>query len=149
MRLQAISIEPINRENFLRFGETLEMYRPDPGKAQRGEDELRTLSRTPSEGWRVGVHCVRARWTDCLYTYDSRRLLSPQRGAALVCVALPERPANVQLFVLDAPLVLNAGIPHCLLTLSAESWIQVGENFETRRQAVPLRKALAPAGIWE
>ena len=63
----AVEIEFIDRENFLRFGESVEIARPDPGRAQRGEDELRTLARVSSKGWKIAMHCVRARWTDSLY----------------------------------------------------------------------------------
>jgi hypothetical protein len=149
MRLQAVAIEYIDLENFLRYGEAVEVRRPDPGRAQRGEDEYRTLARVPSNGWKIALHCVRARWTDCLYSFDGKRLLSPQRGVLLLCVAPPNRPQNVQLFVLDGPVALNAGIPHALLTLSAESWVQVSEDFESQSQPHKLRKALVPAGTWD
>ena len=95
------------------------------------------------------MHCVRERWTDTLYSYDSRRLLTPQEGALLLCAAPPDRPHNVQLFVLDCAVALNAGIPHRLLTLSAEGWVQVSEGFETRSEPHKLRKTLVPAAIWE
>ncbi len=145
----AVTIEFVDRENFLRYGETVEVARPDPGRAQRGEDEYRTLARVNSNGWKIAMHCVRARWTDSLYAYDGRRLLTPQGGALLLCVAPPDRPQNVQVFVLDRPIALNAGIPHALLTLSAECWVQVCEDFETRSQPHKLRKALVPAAVWE
>ena len=149
MRLQAVAIDFIDRENFLRYGETVEVYRPDPGRAQRGEDEYRTLARVSSNGWKIAVHCVRNRWTDSLFSYNSRRLLSPRRGSVLLCVAPPERREPVQIFVLDCPVLLNPGVPHCLLTLSAESWVEISENFEAQSQPLQLRKALIPAGIWD
>lgn len=149
MRLQPVQIEFINRENFLRYGETLEVQRAEPGRAQRGEDEYRTLSRTPSSGWRLALHCVRTRWTSSLYTYDSRRALIPQRGALLLCIAPPDRRDEVHIFMLDTPVAVNAGIPHCLLALSAEGWVHVTENFETAREQLPLRKTLVPAGLWD
>jgi len=145
----AVPIEFIDRENFLRYGETVEVVRPDPGRAQRGEDEYRTLARINSNGWKIAMHCVRARWTDSLYVYDGRRLLTPQVGTLLLCVAPPDRPQNVQVFVLDRPIALNVGIPHALLTLSAECWVQVCEDFETRSESQKLRKALVPAAVWE
>lgn len=148
MRLTPVTIEFIDRENFLRYGETAEVHRPDPGRAQRGEDEYRILTRVPSNGWRIALHCVRERWTDTLTSHDSRRLLSPREGSVLLCVAPPERPDNVQIFVLDRPVALNAGIPHRLLALSAECWVQITEGFETVSQPHKLRKTLVPAGTW-
>ena len=149
MRLQAVAIDYIDRENFLRYGETIEVRQPDPGRAQRGEDEYRTLSREASTGWRVSMHCVRARWSKTLQAYDGRRLLTPQSGVALLCVAPPNRPDDVQLFVLDRAVALHAGVPHVLLSLSAESWVQVQENFEARSAPHTLRKTLVPAGVWD
>lgn len=149
MRTQPVAIEPIGLENFLRYGESVEVRRPDPGKAQRGEDEVRTLARVPSNGWKIALHCVRARWTDCLYAHDGKRLLSPREGVALLAAAPPDRPQGVQLFLLDRPVALNAGVPHALLALSAEAWVQVTENFETRSEPHKLRKALVPAGVWD
>lgn len=149
MRFSPIPLEPLDLENFLRFGEIVELRRPDPGRAARGEDEYRSLARVPSNGWKIGLACVRARWTDCLYAYNSRRLLTPQGGILLLCAAPPDKPQNVQIFVLDRPVALNAGIPHFVLTLTAESWLQVCEDFEAQSEQVRLRKALVPAGTWE
>lgn len=148
MRTNAVAIDVIDRESFLRYGDTVEVQRPDPGRAQRGEDEYRTLARVPSTGWRIAMHCVRARYADALHAYDSTRLLSPRAGVTLICVAPPERPDNVQIFVLDRTVTVNSGVPHVLITLSAESWVQVSENFDSRSQAYPLRRTLVPAGIW-
>ncbi len=149
MRLQSVLIDVIDRESFLRYGDTVEIHRPDPGKAQRGEDEYRILSRAQSSGWRVAMHCVRTRWTKELYSYESRRLLSPRSGTALLCVAPPGRLQNVQLFLLDVPVTINEGVPHCLLTLSLESWIEIVEPFESRYEARELRKTLIPVGLWD
>lgn len=149
MRTQAVPIDAIDRESFLRYGDTVEVQRPDPGRAQRGEDEYRTLARVPSTGWRIALHCVRERYIDLLHSYDSTRMLSPQRGAALLCVAPPERPGDVRLFVLDRAVSVNAGVPHRLVTLSAESWVQVSENFNGQSQPHRLRKTLVPAGLWD
>ncbi len=149
MRLQVVAIDYLDRENFLRYGEIAEVLRADPGRAQRGEDEYRTLTRIALAGWRVSIHCVRARWTDALHSYDSRRLLTPQKGAVLLVVATPQRLEDVHLFLLDAPVVVNDGVPNALISLSAESLVQVTDAYDARAQSHSLRKALVPAGLWD
>ncbi|MDQ3856549.1 MAG: hypothetical protein M3281_09180 [Chloroflexota bacterium] len=148
MRLQAIPIDVITRESFLRYGEPVELHRPDPGRAQRGEDDYRTLGRLASTGWRVSVHCVRARSTDVLNAFDSRRLLTPQTGTALLCVAPPERPEAIEIFVLDRSVLLAPAVPHALVALTLEALVQVSENFNIESRAHPLRRAITAAGVW-
>lgn len=149
VRTQSIIIDVIDRESFLRYGDTIEVSHPDPGKARRGEDEYRILLRVGSDGWRVALHCVRMRWSDTLLSYESRRLLTPQQGSALLLVAPPERVQNVQLFILDRAVALNEGIPHRLLTLSLESWVEVAEGYDARFEEMKLRRMLVPAGAWD
>ncbi len=148
MRSQPIAIDVLDRESFLRYGETIEPVQPDQGKLVRGEDEYQVLTRIPSTGWRLALHCVRIRWTDTLYACNNRRILTPQLGTTLICVALPRRTENVQVFLLDRSVMLNPEIPHCLLTLSAESWVQIGESFETQAKEIKLRRTLVPAVFW-
>lgn len=149
MRVAPVPIENLGLEAFLRYGELIEVRRPDPGRAARGEDEYRTIARVPSNGWKIALHCVRTRWTDCLYAFDGKRMLAPQQGVVLLCAAPPDKVQNVQIFLLDRPVVLNLGIPHCVLTLSGESWVQVCEDFEACSEMHKLRKTLVPMGAWE
>lgn len=149
MRVSPVPIENLDLEVFLRFGELIEVRRPDPGRAARGEDEYRTMARVPSNGWKIALHCVRTRWTDCLYSFDGKRLLAPQQGVSLLSVAPPDRVQNIQIFLLDRPVILNTHVPHCILTLSGESWVQVCEDFESRSETHRLRKTLVPMGVWE
>lgn len=148
VRSQPIAIDVLDRESFLRYGETIELVQPDLGKQSRGEDDYQVLTRIPSTGWRLALHCVRVRWTDVLYVCNNRRIFTPQYGTTLICVALPRRTENVQVFLLDRSVMLNSEIPHCLLTLSAESWVQVGESFDTQAREIKLRRTLVPAVLW-
>ena len=78
----------------------------------------------------------------------SKETFEPVTGVAVICVAPNDAPDDLAAFVLDRPVVVNAGVWHGLIALSREAIVKIAENRvmtgENRPLTRPLRVGLLP-----
>jgi ureidoglycolate hydrolase len=87
------------------------------------------LSEPEAIGWRIAVKQTVDRELAELGRHpDSRESFEPMQGVTLLCVAPPENPEAVAVFMLDRSVCLFKNVWHNTVTLSAASLIKVTEN---------------------
>jgi ureidoglycolate hydrolase len=141
-------IDFISEEKFKKYGTVLEL--PADGKMKaRGENQFKILVTQQQVGWRLAYLTVRNRTLKRLENHPySMESFEPVRGVSLITVAPHESPDAVETFVLDKPVVLNAGVWHDVLALSDEAEIKITENADIVTEYYNLKSEVIPQLIF-
>lgn len=114
----------INRENFKKYGAVLEMT----GNAVNG---FEVFASERNYGWRIALYEYDGRSASRLENHPtSKESFEPVSGMSLIIVAEKGTPEKLEVFVLDKPICLFAGIWHQVVTLSQRSMVKITENIE-------------------
>lgn len=101
-----------------------------------------------SVGWQIAVMKVVNRTLSQVSCHPTTlETFEPLSGVCILVVAAPQTPQQLTAFILDAPVCINKGVWHCLLTLSEQALVKVTENkivtSETKLLPVTLTPVLA------
>ncbi|KYZ76547.1 hypothetical protein AXX12_08945 [Anaerosporomusa subterranea] len=132
-----ILIQPLLEEHFSRFGVIFRLNRSDPQPFQ-----VQVTEETPV-GWRVAMMKVSARVIQKISCHpNTMETFEPVQGVCLLVVAEPQKPHELAAFVLDAPVCINKGVWHCVITLSDYAIVKVTENSTVDSMTVELEGTL-------
>lgn len=145
-----VPLQALTAEAFAPFGKLLEIADPDPELARGGRNEFKVVDESSNEdGWRLAVQIVRGRALEQIGHHPhSKETFEPVSGVCAIVVAPNGVPGNLAAFVLDRPVVVNAGIWHGLIAISREAIVKIAENREmtgvNQRLERQLRVGLLP-----
>ena len=121
-------MRPLNKNNFRAYGKIVEY----PDKASKGT--VRNLwhivhAEPRSTGWRAAYLILRDKTIGRLECHPkSDETFVPVKGQALMFVAREKDLGKIECFRLTRPIILNKGIWHALVSLTAETEIMIFEN---------------------
>jgi ureidoglycolate hydrolase len=145
-----VEIKPLDAASFAPYGTLLEIAKPDENAAAEGRNEFKVVDESDNaDGWRLAVQIVRGRELRQIGHHpNTKETFEPVAGVAVICVAELETPDQLEAFVLDRPVVVNANVWHGLIALSREAIVKIAENRHVTgvNQLLdrPLRVALLP-----
>jgi ureidoglycolate hydrolase len=115
-------VKNLSPSDFASFGEVLEFA----GAGSGFQVKVTELSPT---GWRIALLRKENKSIGAIQCHpDSRESFEPVRGVAVLIVARPDRPEEMEAFLLDKPVCLNKGVWHNTLALSEFALIKITEN---------------------
>ena len=145
-----MEVRALDAAGFAPYGKVLEIAEPDRSMAAEGRNEFKVVDESDNaDGWRLAVQIVRGRELRQVGQHPhSKETFEPVSGVAVICVAPNDAPDALEAFVLDQPVVVNAGVWHGLIAVSREAIVKIAENRvmtgENRPLARPLRVGLLP-----
>ncbi len=115
-------IKYITEESFKNYGDVIELK-------PHSEDGWEIVVRVENTGWRIAVLEFARRTTKKLERHPtSKESFEPLLGTALLIAALKDFPEDFEVFLLDRPVCLNAGVWHQVISLSDLSQVKITEN---------------------
>ncbi len=118
-----IPINIITESSFEKYGHVIDYNKDNPKNFQVLLIEHDTV------GWRIAVSRTENRSVKKLARHpDSMESFEPISGVPLICVAVPEHPDKVEVFLLDKPICLFKNIWHAMISLSESSLLKITEN---------------------
>src|SRR5262245_23859671 len=128
----AIAVKALDASAFAPYGKVLEIAIPDPERAAAGQNEFKVVDVSENgDGWRLAVQILRGRELRQIGHHpNTKETFEPVAGVAVICVASLETPEQLDAFVLDQPVVVNASVWHGLVALSREAVVKIAENRE-------------------
>lgn len=137
MNAKRYPIKNLTRETFARYGTILGHY-----KTNDGYESVVTVEST---GWIWAVKTFHNRTLEQIDSHpDTRESFEPVWGTSLLVVAPPDSPDDLEVFLLDEPVLLDEHVWHGLIALSAEARVKITENREVTGIAHPLGAAIHP-----
>jgi ureidoglycolate hydrolase len=127
-----VEIKALEAASFARYGKVLEIAQPDAALAAEGRNEFKIVDESDNaDGWRLAVQLVRGRELRQLGHHpNTKETFEPVSGVAVICVAAFESPEQIEAFVLDRPVVVNAKVWHGMIALSRGAVVKIAENRE-------------------
>jgi ureidoglycolate hydrolase len=127
-----VEIKALEAASFAPYGKVLEIVQPDAALAEEGRNEFKVVDESDNaDGWRLAVQIVRGRELRQLGHHpNTKETFEPVSGVAVICVAAFESPEQIEAFVLDRPVVVNAKVWHGMIALSREAVVKIAENRE-------------------
>ncbi len=123
--MKKIQIESITEESFRPFGRLICFPEADR------ESNFRIIAAEPESPWRLAVFRY---WNHTIEKIEchptSLESFEPLRGETLLLVAGHETPEDFHIFRLDQPVILEKGICHQTLSLTASAEVKITENLE-------------------
>jgi len=130
-------IQHLTREAFAPYGVILGHYHE-----QDGYEIVATIEST---GWLWALKTFGNQGLERIDCHpDTRESFEPVWGTSVLVVAPPDRPADLQAFLLDQPVLLNERVWHGLIALSAEARVKITENRQVTGIPHPLGFELRP-----
>ena len=143
-----MEVRALDAAGFAPYGKVLEIAEPNATMAAEGRNEFKVVDESDNaDGWRLAVQIVRGReLLQVGHHPNSKETFEPVSGTAVICVAPFERPEQLEAFVLDQPVVVDAKVWHGLIALSREAVVKISENRvmtgTNQKLAKPLRVEL-------
>lgn len=136
-------IQTIDAMTFAPYGNVIEFNTSCP------DDPLfEVVCSVPSRGWRIALYRVKRRSTEHLESHpDSRESFEPLSGSGLLLAGKPDRPEDYEVFLLDKPVCLHAGVWHQLISLGGPCTVKITENDEVSSQFHQLPRPVETALI--
>lgn len=98
---------------------------------EKMSDGWEILVASDSPGWRIALLEFSRKSTRMLeYHPDSKESFEPVSGVCLLITAGHETPDEYEVFLLDQPVCLDAGVWHQVISLSEKSLVKITENLE-------------------
>jgi ureidoglycolate hydrolase len=137
MEQKTYPFKNLTREAFDPYGVILGHY-------QR-EDGYEIVASIDSTGWLWALKTFDNKRLDQIDSHpDTRESFEPVWGTALLVVALPDRPSEIEVFLLDQPVLLHERVWHGLIALSAQARVKITENRRVTGVPYPLGFELKP-----
>jgi len=117
-------IQTLNTAAFERYGTILKF-------TAKMSDGWEILVTSDSPGWRIALLEFSRKTTRKLeYHPDSKESFEPVSGVCLLITAEPETPDAYEVFLLDQPVCLDAGVWHQVISLSDTTLVKITENLD-------------------
>lgn len=129
---QQCSIEPkkITSEKFDKYGWVIG-WNSYPENSNEPNQFRIVVREDNSAGWRIAYLIVREKIVSRLEQHiDSKESFEPVKGKSILYVSTIEKPAQVEAFYLDQPIVLKKGIWHGIVSIDDEAHVKITENSE-------------------
>ncbi len=127
----------ITSQNFKRYGRVIDY----PNRATKGQTRnlWRIVDVEPGRvGWRVAYLVLRDKSIGRLERHPtSKETFEPVSGRCLFFVSTSRRFEEIECFELNRPIILNKGVWHGLIALTAECDIKITENAKISCQYWP------------
>ncbi|KLU60695.1 ureidoglycolate lyase [Peptococcaceae bacterium CEB3] len=118
-----LKINYLSQERFAKYGRIFEFTDSDDSYFQIQSDQAKAI------GWRLALMKVSGRTFDKVNCHpNSVESFDPLRGTVVLIVAEPERPDDIEAFLLDKPVCLNKSVWHNVISLSQEAIVKIVEN---------------------
>jgi len=117
-----------NSQNFRAYGKIIEY--PNIAKKGRTRNLWRIVhTETAKVGWRIAYLVLRDKSIGRLGRHPvSDETFEPIKGKALIFVSTKKSFESIECFYLDKPIIVNKGVWHNLISLTAEAEIKITEN---------------------
>jgi ureidoglycolate hydrolase len=139
MNIKTFPIQNLSRESFAPYGTILGHYRTSDG--------YEPVVTVESTGWIWAIKTFHNKTIDRIDSHpDTKESFEPVWGTSLLVVAPPDAPDQIEIFVLDEPVLLDEHVWHGLIALSAQVRVKITENREVTGIPHPLGFDLGAAG---
>jgi ureidoglycolate hydrolase len=136
MELKAINI--ITSDKFKQYGKIIEL-------TPNHVDGFDVLITETGHGWRIAVFEVKRKTTGIMENHPlSMESFEPMFGTSLLIVAENCMPEAFEIFLLDKPVCLYAGVWHQIISLSDVSQVKITENLEVTSEFYNFKNKLRP-----
>ena len=136
-------VKNITADNFKKYGRIIE-YPQKPLKGNKRNLWRIVLNEAKPRGWRIAYLVLRDKRLNRLeshpYSFES---FEPVKGKSLIFVTKKCDHSTIECFHLNKPIILNKGIWHGLITLTAETEIKITENDKVKCVFWPLKSKLS------
>ncbi|KXA90254.1 hypothetical protein AKJ57_04310 [candidate division MSBL1 archaeon SCGC-AAA259A05] len=137
-----LKLQNLDSEKFEPYGRLL----LPPMEEKKERTFFRVLTSVPDSGWRLGYLKMSSREITSIERHKtSKESFVPISGMIVLIVAQPDKPVELEAFILNKPVIMNEGIWHRLLSLTQSSEIEISENHEINTEKIPLKEPLTPA----
>ncbi|MBC7959683.1 MAG: hypothetical protein H7X94_07440 [Vallitaleaceae bacterium] len=117
-------IQNLTPEAFNKYGTILRF-------TSKMNDGWEILVTSDNPGWRLALLEFSRKTTHQLeYHPTSKESFEPLSGLSLLIVAEHETPQDYEVFLLDEPICLEAGVWHQVISLSATAMVKITENLD-------------------
>jgi len=131
-----------DKVNFKKYGKILEGTKKTQGSKNT---QYEVITGSSSEGWLLAYLIVRNRISKVIEQHPtSKESFEPVKGVCLLIVAPVKAPKNLEIFVLDKPIVLHEGVWHDVVALSEEAEVKIAENMGVTSKTIYFKKPLTP-----
>jgi ureidoglycolate hydrolase len=98
-------------------------------------DKFGVLLKERSSGWRIGYLILRKKKFKKLENHpNSLETFEPVKGKAVIALSPNKRPHNMEIFLLDKPVVVKKRVWHDTAAVSKECEIKIFENIEVKTE---------------
>jgi len=130
-----LEIKNITKKSFAKYGTVLEHV-----KQKDGYEAIVTVN---SRGWIWAVRTFGIKAISTLQSHPtSRESFEPVFGVAVLVVAPLASPEKQEAFLLDRPVLLQAGVWHGLISLAESTRVKISENNDVTTNEFKLGHAL-------
>ena len=138
--MQSFPILNLTHEAFSKYGRILI---PTPEEVSKAKQPFIVLESVVSDGWRMAFNEVTRRYCDALGCHpNTKETFEPLRGVLALVVALHDYPDDVEVFLLDRPVVVNEGVWHNQIALSEKAYLRINENLSVKGESHKLRSII-------
>ncbi|HDQ26708.1 MAG TPA: hypothetical protein ENN43_08210 [bacterium] len=131
-----IPVKRITGESFKKYGSVLE-------PADKSKVFTVLCGDAEAKGWRIGYVIIGPDVVKNLEAHPgSLETFEPVKGTAVLLVAEPGSPDNIEAFLLDKGVLVNKNVWHGLSVLSESAEIKVTENYEVESVFHRLKKPI-------
>lgn len=132
----------ITADSFGKYGAILEFSKDFEGLFE-------IVVKHPDSGWRLALLRYSQKTGRILECHPgSKESFEPLSGMLLLIVAGHDTPKDFEVFLLDKPVCLHAGVWHQVISLAAESQVKITENYEVESEFFELERDLSAALIY-
>jgi ureidoglycolate hydrolase len=133
----------ITTDNFAKYGTVLEF-----SKSFTGVFEI-IVKHPANSGWRIALLRHSQKTGKVMECHpSSMETFEPLSGMLLMIVAEHDAPQDFEVFLLDKPVCLHAGVWHQVISLAAESQVKIVENNEVESEYYELKNDISAALIY-
>ena len=133
-------LKNIARENFAKYGTILEH------KERQGGYE--PLVKVESRGWIWAIMTIGNKTISEIECHPtSKESFEPVFGTTIIVLAPPDEPDKAEAFLLDTSVMLDEGVWHNILALSAVSRVKITENNDVTSKKHDLGREVGVAAI--
>jgi ureidoglycolate hydrolase len=131
--LKSLEINVLTPKVFKKYGRILIPTEEESKEEENRQVDYQVLEKAVSKGWVMACYSVSKRFTDAMeYHPNTKETFEPFSGVPILIVAYGQAPENPEAFLLDKPVVINEGVWHDVLALSANTVMRINENSDVQ-----------------
>jgi len=113
----------LTHEAFSRYGRVLEPT------TEEAKNAFVILEKVVSNGWQMAHSKVTQKYCDGLRCHpNTKETFEPLQGIVALVVSPPNNPDEVEVFLLDKPVIIHEGVWHSNIALSEKAYLRINEN---------------------